>query len=435
MEKTARELALLALYQIEYESAYANLAVKDTLSKQPALSGADKAFFTSLVYGAVRYRASLDYVISCYSKVKLKKLSKYILLILRLGIYQLSYMDKIPDSAAVNESVKLAKKYGHPKSAGFVNGILHSVIRGRDTFSYPKDPVLRLSVQYSYPEWMVKRFVSLFGEAFSEELMAASNQEPDMSLRVNTLKTSREEVLKKLPDAEPSKICPEGILSPGFDLAHSELFQKGWVTAQDAGAMLAARVLNPKPGDTVYDLCAAPGGKTTHLAQLMENRGKILAFDLHPHKIDLIEENAERLGVSIISAACIDASQRRESLFDTADCVLADVPCSGLGIIQKKPDIKWKRSEADDFSEIQYRILENAGRCLKKGGVLVYSTCTIEPKENEEIIQRFLEEYSEFQTVDFSALVPFPKGENGMMTLYPNIEGTDGFFIAKLMKV
>jgi len=348
------------------------------------------------------------------------------------------YLDKIPDSAAVNESVRMAKRYGHSASAGYVNGLLRAVLREREKLVFPEETIARLSVQYSYPEWLVERWISQFGKDFCEALLDAGNREPELCLRVNTLKTDRESLMKKIESARASGLCADAILCDGFDLAHSDVFREGLVTAQDIGAMLASCVLKPEPGEVVYDMCAAPGGKTTHIAQLMQNRGSIRAFDIHAHKIELIRQNASRLGIDMITAEEKDASLYDAALSQTADKILADVPCSGLGIIRRKPDIKWNKTQADDLSAIQMQILENAADYLKPGGELVYSTCTVEPAENELLIEAFLKKHPEFSAVDFTEILPEKlqkeTAASGYLTLYPNVDETDGFFIAKLRK-
>lgn len=433
--ESSRETALKALYRIEYEDAYSNLALKEQLMGS-LLDARDKALVSVLVYGVVQRKAELEYLISSFSKIKLKKISKYILLILKLGIYQLLYMDKIPVSAAVNESVRLAKRYGHASSAGFVNGVLRTIDREKNHLPQPKEHIEYLCVKYSFPEKIVKRWIELFGEKFACELMQAMNMPPKMSLRVNTLKTDRKEIISRLPEAEEGKYLDCAVLTAGFDIAKSNEYCEGLITAQDEAAMFAAYILNPNPGDMVIDMCAAPGGKTTHLAQIMENKGSIIAFDIHEHKIELIKENAARLGVDIISAECRDTLKFDERYKNSADRILVDAPCSGLGIIRRKPDIKWKKEDTGELCEIQYKILENAAKYLKSGGELVYSTCTLERDENEGIIERFLKEYSDFEMSDINKYLPdsIKKGKNGCITFYPNVDGTDGFFIAKLKK-
>ena len=418
-----REVALLALYEIEYNGAYSNMAVKDALKKLE--DSRDKGLVTQLVYGVVRRKLTLDYIISKYSKVKIKKLSKYVLLILRMGVYQLYFTDKIPESAAVNESVKLAKKYSG-KSSGFVNGILHSVIRGKETLEYPKDKIENLSVKYSFPEEIVEL---LWDTGFCEELLESLNGEPETTVRVNTLK--KEELETKM---EVSGIYEGARILKGTDVSENPDYKKGRIIAQDVAAMMAGFALSPKADETAIDMCSAPGGKTTHLAELMENKGKIYAFDIHSHKIEIIKKNAERMGISIIDARLGDGTQLQEEFVGKADKVLCDVPCSGLGIIRRKPDIKWNKENIEELPEIQYKILENASMYLKVGGELVYSTCTILKRENEDVINKFLEENENFELAEIKLPGKLNRDNKGYITLYPNIDGTDGFFISKIKR-
>lgn len=418
-----RETALLALYEIEYGGAYSNMAVKDALTGLE--DSRDKGLVTQLVYGVVRRKLTLDYIISKYSTVKLKKLSKYVLLILRMGVYQLYFTDKIPESAAVNESVRLAKKYAR-KSSGFVNGILHSVIRGKENLEYPKDKIENLAVKYSFPEEMVEL---LWDTGFCEELLCSLNIEPETTVRVNTLK--KEELKTSM---EISPIYNGARILKGTDIAKNPDYIAGRIIPQDIAASCASIALSPKPYETCIDMCAAPGGKTTHLAELMENKGKIYAFDIHPHKIEIINKNAERMGISIIDAKVGDSTETKDELLEKADKVLCDVPCSGLGIIRRKPDIKWNKEDIEALPEIQYRILKNAAKYLKPGGELVYSTCTILKRENEDVVMRFLEENDEFEFTRINLPGKLDRENNGYITLYPNIDGTDGFFIAKIKR-
>ena len=422
-----RETALLTLYEIEYNGAYSNMALKDALSK--GFSGLDKAFITNLVYGVVRRKLTLDYIISRYSKTKIKKMSKFVLLTLRLGIYQIYFMDKIPDSAAVNESVKLAKRYCG-KSAGFVNGILHSVIRGRDTLEYPDDKVKFLSVKYSFTEEMVKEFMKY---DFCEELLESLNKEPKTTIRINRLKGTDLKI--EGAELEKSPLYEYARTVSGFDVSASKEYNEGKFIPQDIAAMMAVLALYPKSGETVIDMCAAPGGKTTHIAEIMENKGRITAFDIHPHKVEIIKKNAERMGIDIIDAREQDATELSEELKGTADKVLADVPCSGLGIIRRKPDIKWNKEDIRALPALQYRILENAAKYLKLGGELVYSTCTLNKRENEDVICEFVRNNKEYEFVKIELPDKLARENSGYITLYPNIDNTDGFFISKIKRV
>ena len=414
----AREKALKTLYEIEYNGAYSNLALKNTLKSdtQPQ----DKAFITTLVYGVLDKKITLDYIIQKRSKLKLKKISKYILIILRMGIYQLKFMDKIPESAAVNESVKLAKRYGHGASAGFVNGVLRNA--AKTEIEYPTDKTEYLSVKYSFPKEICQKWINDFGYDFTEEMFKAFSEPSCLTLRPNTLKTTSDELLVKLSEKGVKAAIADGyITAEGFDIAHDELYKTGFYTVQDAAAMAASRVLAPNAGDTVIDMCAAPGGKTTHMAEIMQNKGKIYAFDVHEHKIDLIRKNAERLGITIIEAQIGDGQQYNKEFAETADKILCDVPCSGLGIIRRKPEIKYNREDTSELPEIQRAILDNAAKYLKPGGEIVYSTCTIEKEENEQVTGGFLRDNPDFEKLTEK-------------TFYPHIDHTDGFYICKMKR-
>ena len=414
-----REAALKTLYEVEKNGAYSNIALKNELALN-SFSDRDRHFATSIVYGVIDKKLTLDYVIKHYSKIKLKKLSPYILLILRMGIYQILFMDKIPDNAAVNECVTLAKRYGHKASSGYVNGVLRSVIRGG--VEYPKDKEKYLEVKYSYPEWLVKMWLDDFGYEFTEQLMEAFSKPAELTLRPNTLKITAEELCEKLLQYN-ARVSDGAVICDGFDIAKSDLYKDGYFSVQDKAAQAAAVLLAPKPEDIVIDMCAAPGGKTTHMAELMENKGEILAFDIYEHKTELIEKNAQRLGIDIIKTRVFNAAERDESLIKTADCVLCDVPCSGLGIIGRKPEIKWNRPEdLSSLYETQKRILTNGAAYVKDGGTIVYSTCTINRRENEETISAFLSQNKDFEK-------EFEK------TYYPHIDNTDGFYICRLKRI
>ncbi len=417
---TAREAALKALYEIEYNGAYSNMAVKNTL-KNSDMSERDKALFTALVYGVSDKKITLDYYISKFSKIKLKKISKYILIILRMGVFQLVFTDKIPQSAAVNESVKLAKRYGHGASAGFVNGVLRSVSKCGE-IEYPKEKDEYLSVKYSFPLWMCRKWTEEFGFEFTENMMRSFGESKPIILRANTLKTTNEELVKKLSDLGINAEIKDGaVVTGGFDIEKNTLYKEGYFTPQDTAAMKTAEILAPEPGGTVIDMCAAPGGKTTHIAEIMKNSGRILAFDIYNHKTELVKKNAERLGIDIIKTDVRDAAEFDKSLSGIADCILCDVPCSGLGIIGRKPDIKQNEDRSPELCKIQAKILENACIYLKKGGVIVYSTCTVEKAENEGITGAFLEKHGNFEKL-------YEK------TFYPHTDGTDGFYICKMRK-
>ncbi len=429
----AREVALKILYRIEYDGAYSNIALKD----EPAmadLSGLDRGFVTGLVYGVVSRKRTLDYIISVYSSTKLKKLSKFVLLILRIGIYQIYFMDKVPESAAVNESVKLAKKYAG-RSVGFVNGILRNASK-KEADIEKAGPGIR----YSFPDAICFLFEQDFGKERAGKIMEALNASPEMTVRANITKVSPDTLCtlieKEGGRAEVSDILPYSVKVSGLDVSTSELYKNGFYTVQDTAASLAADVLSPKSGETVLDMCAAPGGKTSHLCEIMNNEGRIVAFDIYEHKLKLIEDNVKRVG-GIVCTCLGDASVFNAEFEGVADKILADVPCSGLGIIRRKPDIKWSY-EPSELCELQFEILKNCTWYLKPGGELVYSTCTINERENYGVVKKFLEENSGFEAVDISERIPDAlrkeTAKEGYITLYPDTDNTDGFFIAKIRK-
>lgn len=427
--KNARQKALEILYSVEFEGAYSNLAIKSGL-KDSELDMRDRGLVTQLVYGTVSKKIALDAIIRKYSSVKIKKLSKYVLLILRLGLYQIFYCDKIPSSAAVNECVKLAKKYAG-RSSGFINGVLRSAERGGYEFK-------NVPEELSYPDWLWQMWSRDLGEEKAKSIMEALGETPLMNVRVNTLRCSREELKEYLVNegvlVEEDSLYENALLVKGLDVQNSDSYKRGLFTVQDTAAQCAAWVLSPKPGDMVLDLCAAPGGKTTHMAELMGNEGKILAFDIHEHKTQLIDSVAKRLGIDIIETECFDATEYREDLAGKFDRVLADVPCSGLGIIRRKPEIKYNAAFGEDLYSIQEKILEQGAKYLKPGGTLVYSTCTLNKYENELRIKEFLENHPEFSVVSINDKIKSETSDLGYCVLYPDEFNTDGFFIAKLCK-
>lgn len=415
-----RELALKTLYEITYEGAFSNIAVKNMISGKD-LSKQDKDFFSRIVYGTLDKELTLDYYISSLSKIKLKKLSKYILIILRMGMYQIKFMDAVPDRAAVSESVKLARRYGHNASAGYVNGLLRNASSAE--IELPKEPVKYLSVKYSFPEDMCRKWINDFGFEFTEELMKAFEKPSRLTLRPNTLKLTAGELKEKLSRKGINAEERDGaVFADGFDISNDEMYREGLYTVQDTAAMQPAVILAPNSGDTVIDMCAAPGGKTTQLAELMKNKGEIIAFDIYPHKIELIEKNAKRLGIGIISARKGNSAEYMPEFEEKADKILCDVPCSGTGIIGRKPDIKRNRDDGKEpITIIQRKILDNASRYLKAGGEIVYSTCSIEKEENEGVTGGFIADNHNFEKI-------YEK------TFYPNVDGTDGFYVCKMRK-
>lgn len=439
----AREVSLKILLEYEKAEAYSNLLLDSEL-KKVELSALDKAFVTKLVYGIITYNRTLDYIISKLSKVKIKKISKPIINILRIGLYQIYYLDKIPDSAVVNESVKLAKKYGHQASANFVNALLRSASKKLkdDFFVEIKDEKERLATYYSYPNWIIDLYLNQYGLDRTREILKANEEELIDCIRVNTLKITKDELLDKLKDFNVKEGRTEDIIYTKDikRLLSSNYFKEGLFTVQDEAPSLVGHIINPQEGEMILDICAAPGGKTTHLAQLSNDKAKITAFELHEHRCKLIENLCERLGIKSIKVEQRDATVFDESLVEKFDRIVADVPCSGLGVIRRKPDIKWntKEEDIDELVQIQYKILVNASKYLKKGGTLVYSTCTNNKKENDDIVNKFLAENKEFKIAkidniseDFMTDVY----NDGMLELSPDRNNCDGFFICKLTKM
>ncbi len=395
---TPRELALKILYDIEKNGAYLNISFQNHI-ESAEIDERDAAFVKELSYGVIQHKLTLDYVIARFSSVKIKKLAPFVLCILRMGMYQLYFMGKVPESAAVNESVKLAGRYAG-KSRGFINAILRKAAKEPLNLSEGRTAEA-LSVRYSHPVALVNWLIKTFGAERAEEILERNQQAPALCVRVNTYKTIKADLKQCL--------CDEGVVvSEGALTDCSLLFESGGVqklssykeglfTVQDQSAQLAALALSPKAGETVYDVCAAPGGKTTHLAEMMENKGEILALDLYAKRLMSVTETAGRLGLTIIKTQEADASQF--AFPGQADKILIDAPCSGLGVIRRRPDIKYK-SELTDFSElvmIQKNILNHCADFLKPAGELVYSTCTINPEENEKQVMAFLESHPDFE--------------------------------------
>ncbi|MBR0366203.1 MAG: 16S rRNA (cytosine(967)-C(5))-methyltransferase RsmB [Clostridia bacterium] len=413
---TAREAAMLTLYDVFYKGAYSNLALKERMSKNKDMPQNERSLLTTLVYGVVSRHYTLLYIIKKYSSVKLNRLDKNVVIILQLGLYQLLYMDKIPESAAVNESVKLVQ---NKRARGFVNAVLRSFIRSGKRIDPPADPVERLSVLYSYDADTVKLFCNNFGER-AESVMAALNEPPRLVLRANIMKLTAEELIKRL-DVAAEPLGGALVAADGFDIAQSPLYRGGYFSVQDAAAYNTAIVLDPKPGELIIDMCSAPGGKAAHIAELTGDKARIIACDVYEHKIKLIENTKERLGLSSIEARLADGTVVNNEHIEKADRVLCDVPCSGLGIIRRKPDRKLGRTDISALPALQSAILKTGAKYVKPGGVLVYSTCTINRAENEDITDAFIKDGGYKKVYE--------------KTYMPDTDGTDGFYICKLEKV
>ena len=415
----ARKVAANVLVKVEKQGAYSNLAVAEAL-KGAELSPQDKALATALIYGVLDRKITIDYVLSRFVKTELSKTEAFTLAALRCAVYQIMFMDKIPHSAAVNEAVKLIKNSKMSRNSGFVNGVLRSILRN-DTELPKGDSAKDLSIRFSCPLWIVQSFLEDYGIEDTRALLEESLKPARTVLRVNTVKADLETVKKELLDI-PFKETESSIeLIKGIDITKSEIYKKGFVYAQDYASQKAAETLSPRKGDRVLDICAAPGGKTFTMANLMDNEGEIIACDLYPHRTELIEKSAERLGLGIVKTRVADATVFDKELGEF-DCILCDVPCSGLGVIRRKPEIKYTKPE--DFKELeetQKKIVKNALRYLKKGGRLLYSTCTLRRAENENLVIWLEKEYNEL----------YKSYEH---TFMPHKDGTDGFYCALFEK-
>ncbi|MGX9757327.1 16S rRNA (cytosine(967)-C(5))-methyltransferase RsmB [Clostridioides difficile] len=438
----AREIGFKVLCDIEKNNNYSNISINKHF-KNLEISDMDRGLATELIYGVVENKYYLDYIINKLSKIKVKKMSTYVKIFLRMGTYQILFLNSISDYAAVNETVKLSKKYDK-KSSGFINAILRNEIRNKDTIMdiTEEDSVKYLSIKYSYNSWIIKNWIDNFGQEFTEDLLEANNEKPSIYIRTNTLKVSREELIEKLN--QEGIMClkvpmvEEAIKVEKLkNIENNELFKAGLFTIQDISSMIVGKVINPKEDSLILDVCSAPGGKSTHLATLMNNTGQVIARDIFEHKLKLIKATVNRLGLKNVCVEGFDASEIDENSINKFDYVLADVPCSGLGIIRRKPEIKYKKEEElEDITSIQKKILENASKYVKIGGTLVYSTCTVQDMENINIITSFIEENNNFELTPIDTVnVDLDNQDKGYLKIYPNIHGIDGFFIAKLKRI
>ncbi|MGD6833261.1 16S rRNA (cytosine(967)-C(5))-methyltransferase RsmB [Sutcliffiella halmapala] len=442
--KNVRELALEALVNVEKKQAYSNLLVNNYLDSGK-LNKKDAGLFTEIVYGTIQRTMTIDYYLTPYIE-KQKKLEDWVKVLLRLTLYQMLYLDKVPERAAIYEAVEIAKKKGHKGVASVVNGVLRSIQRqGVPNLETMKNDVDRISIATSHPRWMVEKWVTQYGVENTERLCEMNLVPPSQTARVNTAKASVEEVISMLKaqgfDVEKGEVAQESIVSNKGNLAYSNAFKNGFITIQDESSMLVARTLDVEPGQTVYDSCAAPGGKTTHIAELMKGTGTVISTDLHEHKVKLIKEQADRLGLTNIEVKAMD-SRKAQEVFQNEmfDKILVDAPCSGFGVIRRKPDLKYTKTMQDvkQLATIQSAILNEVAPLVKKGGTLVYSTCTIDKEENTEVVKAFLENNQDFE-IDMSIkdLVPHKLEtyiQDGMLQLLPHYFGTDGFFIVRLKR-
>jgi 16S rRNA (cytosine967-C5)-methyltransferase len=440
-----RQLAFEALQNIYQRLAYTDIAL-DKVFSSASISSFDRHLVSELVYGIVRRKRTLDSLINQLATKKATQQPLNLRIILQLGLYQLRYLDKIPESAAVNTSVDLAKNNGLAKLSGVVNGILRSYIRlseKEDLLILPSDFIPRLGVKYSFPDWLVSLFVEQFNVKQTKKLLDWYNQTPNLDLRVNSLKITRENLQETLLNhGIETTFLPH--LSHGLRLTNSagnitqlDSFKEGLFTIQDSSAQLVTHFLNPQPDEFIIDACAAPGGKTTHIAELMQDTGTIIGCDRQLSRLKKVTENALRLNLKSIQVVEGDSSELRE-WENKVDKVLVDVPCSGLGTLHKNPDIRWRKKLEDikPLTELQLKILENSAKWVKNGGILVYSTCTLNNAENEDIINQFLGNNPQWQleTKNNNPNFDFPITSKGMVKIFPPIDNMDGFFMTKLIK-
>lgn len=437
MAATARETALLALSAWAQQGAWADGYLKKAI-REAGLDSRDGALCTRLCFGVLQNKLLLDFYLGQFSRLPLSRMEEPGREALRLGAYQLLFMDRIPPSAAVNESVSLARKYcRNPQMGGVVNGILRNLQRQRAALIQPED----LGTRYSHPAWLVEALSRRMSSAGLEELLAADNSLPPTVAQINLCRATAEETAASLK-AEGVAVRPHPwlenclCLSGTGSIERLAAFQKGYFYIQDAAARLAVMAAEPKPGMQVLDACAAPGGKSFAAAIAMGDCGKIVSCDIHPHKERLIRAGAGRLGLRSITPVIQDGKERRPQWEGAFDLVMADVPCSGLGIIRKKPDIRYKDpGPLSGLPAVQRAILENVSAYVRPGGTLLYTTCTLLEAENEAVVDGFLEDHANFSPEGFALPGPVGSCPSGRLTLWPHIHGTDGFFIARLRRI
>ena len=428
---STRELSLQMLIEINEKGQFSHIVLKGVLDKYQYLPKKERAFITRLTDGTMEHLIELDHIIDLFSKTKTKKMKPLIRNLMRMSVYQIKYMDSVPDAAVCNEAVKLAKKHKFGQLSGFVNGVLRNIARNINDIKYPdvkKEFNKYLSVRYSMPEWIVRKFIKDYGNEKTQEILAAFQSGNSISIRVNTAKCTPSELKDILCD---EGVCVEEIegldyafVISGFDYLNSlESFRNGLFYVQDVSSMMVAEYAKPEHGDHVIDVCAAPGGKSTHIAELLNGSGFVEARDLTDYKVSLIEENIKRHGLSNMGAGCMDATVFDEASVEKADILICDLPCSGLGVLGRKKDIRYKMTEQslDGLAELQKEILDTVHTYVRKGKKLIYSTCTMNPAENEENVRWFINRYPEFEL-------------ETSKQMFPKEIGNDGFFIAVLKR-
>lgn len=438
----AREVALLTLNACERQGGWSDGVLKKQLA-QSGLDSRDAALATQICFGVLQNRLLLDFYLSRFSNIPLKRMESKVVQLLRIGLYQMLFLSRIPHSAAVNSAVELTRQHcKNPRASGMVNGILRAVERSLDRLpTIPQeDEVQYLSTLYSHPSWLVEQWLGQLGAEETAQLLAANNAAPPITAQVNTCRISSIALLGRLAEAGVDvqlhpwlKDCL--IIRDTGDLERLDSFREGLFYVQDPASRLAVLSTGVQPGMKVLDACAAPGGKSFSLSMEMEDRGEVTSCDLHPHKKKLMLAGAQRLGLTCMTPQTADATVFREAWENVFDLVVADVPCSGLGVIRKKPDIRYKDPELlNGLPEVQSRIADNVCRYVKPGGVLLYSTCTLLERENHAVVEAFLSDHEDFTLESFTLPEPVGRVEDGMITLWPHRHNTDGFFFAKLRR-
>ena len=440
-----REIAISAIGNILQEKAYNNITLKKIFSEKENLSSEEKAFITQLVNGTIRNVIYIDYIINSFSNTKTKKMKPLILNILRVSVYQIIFMEKVPISAVCNEAVNITKKKKFNGLSGFVNGVLRNISRNKENINLPdikKEPIKYLSIKYSYPEWIIENWLLEMDFQTTEEVCKANLLPPKICVCINTNKITKEK-LKQIFEKENIQF-EDGKLSENAlyifktkDISKSEAFKKGYFHIMDESSMLSVEALGIKKGQTIIDVCSAPGGKSFYSSYLMKNEGEIFSRDIHSHKIKLLEDAKKRLGINIIKTQKLDATIFNPEDENKADALIIDAPCSGLGILRKKPDIKYNKNLEDinELVSIQKEILKTCSKYVKKGGTIIYSTCTICKKENIENVNWFLENFDfELQPININSISSIKSTKEGYVQILPNMFETDGFFIAKFKR-
>ncbi|MEJ2723890.1 MAG: 16S rRNA (cytosine(967)-C(5))-methyltransferase RsmB [Deltaproteobacteria bacterium] len=449
--ETPRDLALRVLNGLTHKSAFSGDALNDLFQSHPALDGREKAFIRHLVQGVLRWRLRLDWIVGQTADFPAKRISPTVMNILRLAVYQIFFLDRVPESAAVNQAVEQAKRGHRGHVVSFVNGILRAICREKDRILYPdrrRDPLLFLSVYYSYPEWLVAKWIREWGVEFTEALLEAGNRLPSLTLRTNSLRLDRESLIQRLREEEtagkPTTYSPHGVFLEHFRGRPDELasFTEGLFQVQDEAAQIVSFLLAPQPGENVLDLCAGFGGKTTHLAQLMGDRGLIVALDISRRRLIGLSSTCTRLGIRCTASVAADGTRSLPSLFKFGfHRIMVDAPCSGLGVISRNPDAKWRKEKQDieRMSRLQKDLLDRAASLLLPEGSMMYVTCTLSQEENEGVVSGFLENHRSFVLQDLRDCAPGWArdliDDQGFFRTFPHLHGMDGFFAALFTKI